>query len=47
MDIVDAYHRGAQTMGNVRDWYQDQRQQTPDIYAPQDWTAVNMGRGRG
>lgn len=47
LDIVDAYQRGEQTMGNVRDWYQDQRRHTPDIYAPQDWTAVTMGRGRG
>jgi glyoxylase-like metal-dependent hydrolase (beta-lactamase superfamily II) len=39
-EIVDGYLRGAQTLGNVMDWYRDLRREVPDIYAAQDWTGV-------
>lgn len=41
--IVDAYLRGENTLGNVMEWYERMRQQTPDIYGDQDWSHVIDG----
>jgi glyoxylase-like metal-dependent hydrolase (beta-lactamase superfamily II) len=38
--IVEAYMRGAQSIGNVMDWYHDLMRLSPDVYAAQDWTGA-------
>jgi glyoxylase-like metal-dependent hydrolase (beta-lactamase superfamily II) len=38
--IVDAYLKGQMALGSVADWYAEIRATTPDLYAPQDWSAV-------
>ena len=38
--IVADYIRGAKTLGNVMDWYNDLRARSSDIYADQDWSRL-------
>ena len=40
--IVEAYLRGGQSLGNVMDWYRGLMQDAPDVYAAQDWTGVAL-----
>lgn len=39
-DLVAAYLRGENILGDVVDWYNGMRRTTPDIYADQDWSGV-------
>jgi hypothetical protein len=36
-ELVEAYARGENTLGDVVAWYHDMRRKTPDIYADQGW----------
>ena len=38
--IVAEYMRGAKSLGNVMDWYNDLRARSSDIYADQDWSRL-------
>ena len=41
-ELVEAYARGENTLGDVVAWYHDMRRKTPDIYADQDWSGFHL-----
>lgn len=41
-ELVEAYCRGENTLNDVVAWYHDMRRETPDIYADQDWSGLNL-----
>ncbi len=42
MELVEAYARGKNTLTDVVEWYHAMRRETPDIYADQDWSSLNL-----
>jgi len=41
-ELVAAYLRGENILGDVSDWNREMRRKTPDIYADQDWSNLNL-----